>query len=173
MHTLFVLWSAFFDICRLRLGPQDLPYSNVFLGLTLFLYTVINVALSLMQESVVKEAVLSSLADTGLLVVLTSSLLYFAQYSARITQTLTALAGTNSLLAILVIPVVFWLKHIKGNEGDISLPALLLLGLIVWNFVISAHILRHALAVPFFVGFFLTVVIFFLSVSILSQLFPS
>ncbi|HEC85099.1 MAG TPA: hypothetical protein ENI48_07685 [Thioploca sp.] len=171
MHTLFVLWSAFFNICRLRLGPQDLPSSNVFLGLTLFLYVVINVVLSLMQQLAVKDAVLSSLVDTGLLVVLTSSLLYFTKYSARIIQTLTALAGTNSLLGILIIPVLFWLEQIGLNEGDTSLPVLLLLGLIVWNLAVSAHILRHALAVPFFIGFFLTVVMYFLTVSILSQLF--
>jgi len=104
-------------------------------------------------------------------VVLTSSLLYFTKYSARIIQTLTALAGTNSLLGILIIPVLFWLEQIGLNEGDTSLPVLLLLGLIVWNLAVSAHILRHALAVPFFIGFFLTVVMYFLTVSILSQLF--
>jgi hypothetical protein len=171
MQALIVLWSTFFNICRLRLGPQDLPSSNVLLSLSLFFYAAVGVALSLLRLSV-KEAVLSNIVDVGLLIVLTSSLLYVARYSARITQTLTALAGTNGLLGILSFPVLFWLEQARLNESDISLPALLLLGLIVWNFLVYAHILRHALVVPFFVGSIFTVIMYFLTFSILNLLVP-
>ncbi|OAD22651.1 hypothetical protein THIOM_001540 [Candidatus Thiomargarita nelsonii] len=44
------------------------------------------------------------------------------------------------------------------------------MGLIVWNLIIHAHILRHALAVSFFMGFNLTLIIHFLSFSIINQL---
>jgi len=172
MPALIVLWSAFFNICRLRLGPQNLPSSNVLLSLTLFFYATVGVTLSLVLRSSVEKAVLSNIVDVGLLVVLTSSLLYVARYPARITQTLTALAGTNGLLGILSFPVLFWLEQTRLNEGDMSLPALLLLGLIVWNFLVYTHILRHALAVPFFVGSIFTAIMYFLTFTILNILFP-
>ncbi|MEN8219113.1 MAG: hypothetical protein ABFS56_22650 [Pseudomonadota bacterium] len=168
MHSLQILSSAFFDICRLRLRPQNLPASSVLLGLTLLLYLVVTGILSLMQFPV-KEAMLLTLIETGLLVVLTSSLLYITHYATRITQTITALAGTNSLLGIFTFPPLLWINF---YNGDVSLPVLLLLGLIAWNFVIHAHILRHALAVSFFMGFNLTLIIQLLTFSIINQLVP-
>ena len=96
--------------------------------------------------------------DTSLLILLTHSLLYIVHYSARVNKTLTALAGTNSILGILSIPLLFWLKQLNLQPGEVALPELLLLGLIVWNIVVYAHILRHALEVPFFVGVVLTVI---------------
>jgi hypothetical protein len=168
MHSLQILSLAFFDICRLRLRPQDLPASSVLLSLTLLLYLVVTGILSLMQFPV-KEAMLLSLVEIGLLVVLTSSLLYITHYAARMTQTITALAGTNSLLGIFAFPLVLWIDF---YNGDVTLPVLLLLGLIVWNLVIHAHILRHALGVSFFIGFNLTLVIQFLTFSIINQVVP-
>jgi hypothetical protein len=166
MHSLQILSLAFFDICRLRLRPQDLPASSVLLSLTLLLYLVVTGILSLMQFPV-KEAMLLSLVEIGLLVVLTSSLLYITHYAARMTQTITALAGTNCILGIFTFPLVLWIDF---YNGDVTLPVLLLLGLIVWNLVIHAHILRHALAISFFMGFNLTLIIHFLNFSIINQL---
>lgn len=168
MHSLLTLWSAFFDICRLRITPQDLPYSKFLLKFTLVFYTLISGAISLIQLSL-PEALLSSLLDTALLVLLISSLLYFARYSTRITQTLTALAGANCVLGVLLFVPVFWLKFYQSDAG---LPILLLLGLMVWNFVVSAHILRHTLEVPFFIGILLTGVISLLTFSVLNQVIP-
>ncbi|HDN26814.1 MAG TPA: hypothetical protein ENG03_06910 [Thioploca sp.] len=169
MHSLHILWLSFFDICRLRLAPQDLPRSNVLLGICLLFYTVLSVGTLSLTRSSISEAILSSIVDTGLLVVLTSSLLYVARCSARIIQTLTALAGANCVLGIFIFPV---LSLFEFYESDMSFPLLLLLGLIVWNFVVNAHILRHALTVPFFIGVLLTVLMSSLSFTIQSQLVP-
>jgi len=172
MHALLTLWSAFFDLCRLRITPQELPDSKFLLKFTLVFYTLISGAISLIHSSL-PEALLSSLLDTALLVLLISSLLYFAHYSARINQTLTALAGANCVLGILLFLPVYWLKFYQSDAGEAGgLAILLLLGLMVWNFVISAHILRHALEVPFFIGVLLTCIISLLTFSVLSQVVP-
>ncbi len=168
MDSLRILWSTFFDICRLRLKPQDLPHSNALLGVTLLAYTILSVLLSLLQFSA-QEALLSALVDTCLLVILISSLLFFTNHSTRITQTLTALAGTNCILGIISFPLMLWFGF---SEGGMSIPILLLLTLIVWNMFIYAHIIHHALTVPFFVGALLTMLIYSLTFSIMSQLIP-
>jgi hypothetical protein len=171
MHTLQVLGKAFFDICRLRLKPQELPYSSVLLGLTLLLYTVTSSVLSAAQVSLL-EAVLSSLVETLLLIALVSSLLYMTHYPRRILQTLTALAGANSLLGILSGPPMFWLFYAKLNQMDMTIPLLLLLGLIIWSLVVYAHILHHALEVSFFTGFVLSLMISILIMDASRLLFP-
>jgi len=167
MHSLQILLLAFFDICRLRLGPQDLPASSVLLGLSLLIYLVVTGTLSLIQFPT-KDAILLSIVEICLLVVLMSSLLYITHYAARITQTITALAATNSILGMFTLPLVLWIEY---YGGDVSLPVLIILGLIVWNFIIHAHILRHALTVSLFMGSILTLIIQFLNFSILNQLF--
>jgi hypothetical protein len=116
----------------------------------------------------IKLTILSALLDTSLLILLTNSLLYIVHYSVRINQTLTALAGTNSVLGILSIPLLVWLEQLQLQPSDIALPKLLLIGLGVWNIVVYAHILRHALEVPFFVGVGLTVITYLLTLDLLN-----
>jgi hypothetical protein len=102
------------------------------------------------------------------LILLTNSLLYIVHYSVRINQTLTALAGTNSVLGILSIPLLFWLEQLQLQPSDIALPKWLLIGLGMWNIVVYAHILRHALEVPFIVGVGLTVITYLLTLDLLN-----
>ena len=169
MQPLLTLWTTFFDICRFRLKPQDLPYSNVFLGFTLLAYIIISVALSLLRFSIF-YALLSTLIDTALLVILISSLLYFARYSTRIIQTLIALAGTGCVFGVLSFPMMYWLEFYRDIE--LGIPVLLLLGLGGWNLAVYAYVLRHALAIPFFVGIMLAFVMFSLNFSVLIQIMP-
>lgn len=169
MHSLYLLWKAFFDICRLRIGPQDLPTSSIFLGLTLLFYTFISLVLSLTEFSL-QDAIKSSIVDISLLIVLPSSLLYIAHHSARIPQTLTAIAGTNSILGILTLPLVFWLKFYGGETNPLAL--LLLLSLIGWGVLVYAHILRHALNISFFLAVMFTMFMNLLTFNILAQFVP-
>jgi glucan phosphoethanolaminetransferase (alkaline phosphatase superfamily) len=169
MHPLLTLWTAFFDVCRFHLKPQDLPYSKVLLGFTLFFYFVINVVLSLLRFPIF-YALLSTIVDIALLIILTSSLLYFAHHSARIIQTLLALAGAGCVFGIISIPLVYWLEFYRDVE--LGLPILLILGLGAWNLAVYAHVLRHALAIPFVVAVTLGFVMFLLNFSILIQIAP-
>lgn len=171
MHTLLVLWSTFFDICRLRLGPDQLPKSTILLKIAVLVYILTSTVASLTQFSF-QEAMLIGIVEAGLLVSLISSLLYFTRHLARLTQTLTALAGTGSLLGILSLPVIFWLYQVELNHGNPSFPTLLIIALVLWNLLVYAHIISRALSVPFWVGFMLTIIISYLSADILSQLFP-
>jgi len=169
MNSSFTLWSTFFDICRLRLKPQDLPYSNAFLSLIILAYIVISILQALLLHYPIIKALLSTLVDTGLFVILISSLLFFANKSSRIIQTLTALAGANCILGIISLPLMAWLGFF---EGDMSIPILLFVILMVWNMFIYAHVIQHALTIHFFFSVLLTILIFFLNFTVMSQLFP-
>lgn len=172
MHTFYILWSVFFDICRLRAGPQDLPTSSVLLGLSLIIYMITGVINGLLspEQLPFTKVVAWSVIETVLLVLLTSSLLHFAHYSARVMQTLTAVAGTSTQLSIISMPFIFWFAQAKHTHSDPTLPLLLLLSLSIWSLTVYAHILRHALMVPFFVGLMLAMTSYSLIAIILYQL---
>lgn len=172
MHTFQVLTLSFFNLCRFRLKPQDLPASTVLLGLTLLFYTLTSVVLSLVHVSL-PQAMLSSLVETLLLVALVSSLLLITHHFGRIIQTLTALAGADSVFGILSGLPMFWLHSASLNHSDMTIPLLLLLALIIWSLVVYAHVLRHALEVSFFTSFVLSLMIFILMTDALILLFPS
>ena len=171
MHTLHIFWVTFFNLCRLRLRPQDLPKSSFLLNITLAIYTVENTLVSLSQMSL-RGSMILSLVETGLLVFWTSSLLYITGYTQRVNQTLAALAGANSLLGLFSLPIVYWLIQARAFHHNTDFQVLLLFGLLLWNLVVYAHVLRHALTVSFFVGSILTVITYSLTLHVLEVLFP-
>ncbi len=168
MHSLKTIWLAFFNIARLRSGPQNLPTSSRLLNVTLLAYIIISSTITLMQLSA-KEAILTALIDAGLLVLFINSLFYIARYPSRITQTITALAGVNCVFEIISIPLVIW---ITVYTGDLSFPVLLILCVIVWKLAVYAHILREALGVPFFMGLILTIIMSSFTLIVLNQVIP-
>jgi len=168
MYTFQVLWSTFFKISCLQLKPQDLPKSNILLIVITLNYVFIGILLSIPRLSL-GEAILSTLLEILLLTILVGSLLYFTHFLNRLSQTLTALMGTNTLLGWISLPVLLWYYQAKLYQWDISI---LLLGLTIWNLVIYAHILRHALDIPFFTSLILSLIIFSMIADILIQLFP-
>ena len=172
MYTgIFTLLQAFFDICRLRLGPQELPASPFLLAITLLFYTVCGIGLALITIPPF-QATLSGITETILVALLTVVLLRVRSMPERWIQSLTALAGTGIILSLIALPLSLWLHELRAAEADIRVPGLLLFALVVWNVVIMAHILRHALSTSFGIGLLLAVGYLWIIVSTLNALFP-
>jgi len=170
--SLLVLVKPFLLICLLRAGPRDLPASAFLLGLALAASTVGStlVAVFLLGPW---RALLEGIAETLLLGLLTVSLLGVLRLQARIVQTLTALAGSGTLIGLLALPIYAWARGLGDAEVANPLPTLLLLALLAWSLVVSGHILRQAMAVPFFVGLMVSVMFYWISVTVLTALFPA
>ncbi len=171
MQMLSTPWLTIVGICRLRLGPQDLPASFSFMIFTLLIYTVVNGLISLVQNTSLETAMLAGFAETILSILLTSSLLYITRHPSRIMQTMTAVASTGSVIGLIAIPLIIWYQW-QIKEHIIGISFVLLLALIVWSLMVHAHILRHALTVSFFTGLTIALIMSFLTYSILSTLFP-
>jgi hypothetical protein len=170
MNILRVL-AVFFNICRLRQGPQDLPDSQSLLRLSLFLYTASSVALSLLEASF-KQAVLSSLLDVTLLAIIIASLLYLTKRPARLTQTLTAFAGTGFFFGIVMNPLFYWIKQAKIQNANLDFPILLFLIVVIWSLAVYAHILRNALEINFPMAIIVAIIASFLATSVITAVFP-
>lgn len=165
------LIRAWFDICLLRAAPQDLPASSLLLALSLGCYALISVLVSLGSYGLA-GAVQLALLDLGLLAVFVLSLLYLQDKTARINQTLAALAGTGSLLGVFALPLVWWLQP---DQQPGQVPVLLTffwMLLLVWNLLVMAHIMRHALSSTFPVGLGVSLLYVLVSMQVIAALFP-
>ncbi len=169
MRTLLIFWSAFFDLCWLRLRPQDIPNSSLLLILTLVTYTLAGSISSALQLPL-PEAILSGLVETLLLIILTGSLLYLTGHSTRLTQTLTALAGSSALISFLGILPLYGFYQSYLNYEDTTLMLLSMIGLFIWNILVYTHILRHALEISFMIALAVTMVTLLLMTSVLQKL---
>ena len=168
MSRLLTIWL---DICLLRAGPQDLPASRVLLGLTLTSYLLVSTLLSLPGYPAFTSLQIAA-ADLVLLVLFAASMLYLTGRAARFNQTLSALAGSGTLLGLLGLPLVHALYRAQDAE-QVSLPVLLFwLLLMVWNLLVMAHIMRHALSTSLFVGLGVSLLYALLSMQIIVALFP-
>lgn len=169
MLRLITIWL---DLCLLRLGPQDIPASRVLLVLSLAAYVLVSFVLSVPGYP---SAVALRLAgvDLLLLVVFASVPLYLLDKTARIGQTLTALAGSGALLGLLALPVIRVLFEGQDSSEVPPFAAMVWLILFGWSLLVVAHIMRHALSVAFAVGLGVAVLYTLVAMQVIGTLFPA
>jgi len=166
------LFGHFFQICTLRSGPQDLPAAPLLCNASLFFYLLLSLISSALNMPL-SQALIAAMVDIGLLIALTTAILKLRGLGVRITQTLTALAGTSVILSLFSIPMLIWLQAARADHGDAGIPSLLMLVLVMWNLLIVAHIFRHALSTLFAAGLLLAIGYFWLQLVLLNALLPS
>ena len=69
-------------------------------------------------------------------------------------------------------PVSLWLH--SAQEANVQAPVfgLLLLAVLGWSLTVSAHIFRHAISAPFYIGLLISIVFYWVSIRVLNSLFP-
>ncbi len=154
--------KAFFDLCRFRLGPQDLPASIILLYFSILLSLVTSLAALSISGVPVASYMLGDLLD----LLLAGTLLYFALRltggGPRFVQSFTALAGCDALLQLLSLPALLLLSTAEPGQSLHDLGVLLLIGLLGWSLAVAAHILRHAFEVRFGFGLLIAILYFIL-----------
>lgn len=148
------LIRAFFPILLLRAGPQTLPASHVLMWLVLLLHFATGFMLSVLTQPF-GYSLLASLVSTLLMVALVHGLLLLFGKHPRYPQTITALAGCEVLLGLLLLPIPISELY-YGESAGAELRALLAitwLMVIGWSVAVAAHIFKHALSVSMGLGF--------------------
>ena len=165
------LIRAWFEICLLRRAPQDLPASGYLLGISLCCYGLVSVLVS-SRSYTFSMALLLTVVDLGLLVIFAWSLLYLQSKMARLNQTLSALAGTGSLMGLIALPLLLTIAPDAGTTDPVPAPLQSLwLLLLLWNLFIMAHIIRHALSSSFAIGFGISLLYALLNMQVIVTLF--
>jgi hypothetical protein len=165
------LISAWFDICLLRRGPQDLPGSGFFLGLSLVCYALVSMLVAIPSFGIA-DAIRLAFVDSGMLAGFVILLLYLQNKTERINQVLSALAGSGSLLGLFALPLVLLVSPEQPAEQVPVLLGGVWLSLLIWNLFVMAHIMRHALSSSFAIGLGAAVLYALVSMQLVSTLFP-
>lgn len=142
--------KTFFDILRLRAGPEDLPTSPRLLwgsfALLLLLQGGLGSWLMTTERNVFGQALASGLISLGWLALL---LRLFGK-PERFTQTATAMLGIACLFAPIGLPVIASIAPEPGQPVSLSPLALLAFAISLYLTYINARILRAALERPLF-----------------------
>lgn len=158
------------DIALLRRGPQALPASVSLAVGALGIYAAVGL---LAHERMAPEMdpVGPVLFDLFLLVTFMMALLYSRGVANRAYQTLAALGGTGTVLSLCALPVIPLLNPGAAGSAMVYLGVILWLGLMVWSLVVTAHILRHALALDFSMGLLCSMIYMVISIYLYGFLF--
>jgi hypothetical protein len=162
-----VLARLIVEIALLRRPPQALPASTVLTALALVAYGATGALLAGLLFGA-PRALPYALADAAILAGAVALLLRVAGHPERMRQTLSALGGTGALLNLASLPLLIGTRA-QAPDGP---AALAVLAVFAWSFVITAHVLRHALSAPLPAGVLAAFGYFALSYAALGALFP-
>jgi len=136
--------QRFIDLCLFKAGPADLPASHALMKITLLVYFILGIAVNSL-DSDLNTSLFVSLADVVVMMIATALLLKFRGYQTRYIQTLTAMAGTGSCIALIGFPIIWWFYQIDAEQQATSLAMLLMVALMFWSLMVMAHIFRQSL----------------------------
>lgn len=157
--------STTLRILILRAGPQDFPYAK---GLTQACVVLAAAANALVFSQVLPLAmsVAMSIAMVAAVALVTQSVLKARKLDNRFQQTFNALLASTSLLTLALFPpfaqIAPQILEVTKNPELLNNPdalhvsgaAVFVINLVnFWNFVVTAHIFRHAAGVNLWVGF--------------------
>lgn len=136
------------ELCLLRRGPQDLPYSPP--AVAAFAAALLALQLAIGQATGAPPGQLVARAGVSLFMLfgVTTALLGARDLRNRAAQTLLALAGSGLLFTIAMAPVAFSLEPYVGQAEPprmALLPGVAALVLFVWKLRVEAFVWRHAL----------------------------
>ena len=159
------LFLRLLDVMRLRAGPQDMPAGWGFA----ILFSLIYLSEGFFADQMLNEtdSAPRSLIAVSIQFLAALALLRLRGLSARLPQTLTALAATGSLFGVLSIVLAM------SSQPGIPQPGLALawFATFFWSLTVDAHIYRHALSLNMSLGVLVAVLIFALNFVVIQVMF--
>lgn len=144
------------DLCQLRRGPEDMPYSTLLFGVLIAASVVLDLVTGAYHGDAA-NVLPRSLVSTFLVLALCWIALAIRHVSNRYVQTASALVACSIVFSLLILPLA-WLADPMSPPPAQLAPQQVLLGwgmiaIVVWNLAVNAHIVRRALDAPFVFGF--------------------
>ena len=164
---------TFWGIALRRLGPEDLPDSQLLLGVILIVYVCVQAPLIWIlygSSLVILQAILAQLFMMGVCV---WGMLLLSGHRTRFRQTMIALIGTSALLSALTVPFVVWQKAVVAANSDLLVPGIAILVILLWSLAVDGHIFSRALSRPFVIGLVIAVCYYIISTSFMSEILPA
>ncbi len=165
------LLNVFWDIALWRRGPRDVPPSRGLLLVTAALYTATSAAVSLLIDGP-GFAFARGAVDLAFTTGAFWLCLAIGRRRYRLQQTLTAMFGTGTLVALPMVAALL-LAEAAGPQGPVAgALKLTLVPLQIWGVAIVAHVVRVALDAPLVVGIAVSTTYFLAGYLLIEQLVP-
>ena len=161
MRELFLILR---DILAFKRGPQDLPYAPNLTVVVVAAGIVVEFVASMFSDKspspLLLRIVVWHLVPIGLVYLL----LHARGFNGRFVQTVLARATVGFFFLLLASPLFIALADFDPQTTQILRPGQTLVVLLfaaaaIWMLCVQAHILRHALELPFFVGVLIAILI--------------
>ena len=164
---MYAYLKLLFNICLFKKGPQEIPHSKQLLRTTTIAYALISYLLILVSADS-----FSALLQVATELIITFSfaglILSIANKLPRFVQTTSTFLGTDALISTFAIPVLATLHQNADN-----IPAIFtMLALMIWNWLVTAHIISHALNKSFSFALGIAFLYVFSASQIMGLLFP-
>lgn len=150
------LIRIFWDICRLRTGPQALPKAhNLMIAAILAGIIIDSFASSILIPKLSDFDILKTVAIYNILLLIAIYFLMKATgYAERGVQTITAIAGSGLFISLVLLPGLLMMSSV---EEQIKSFAIFILIDNVWRIAVNAHIFRHAFSISLLLAMILSV----------------
>ncbi len=164
---MYAYLNLLLNICLFRKGPQDIPHSTLLFRLSVIGFTLINYLLTQLSINAF-NALLQVGVELIIIISFAGIVLYISNKPKRFLQTICALTGTDALFSVIAIPVISSL--IIDNNNDLA--TLTILMVMLWNWLVTAHIIKHAINKPFSFAAGIVFLYIFSTFQIMGTLFP-
>lgn len=161
----------FVELCALRRAPQDLPASEILLGVVLVADLFAGLLVGITAGISVWMSLLQGLIEIALMLAALYAALNVMKMSARFLQSGTALMGSGALLGLVAL-MPLSLNPTGNQESNLAaLGAFLLLGLVIWGVVVTGHILRHTFGITLGQGSAIAIAFEIATITLITGLF--
>ena len=166
------LFKIFWDICRLRAGPQDVPAGRNLLIAVVFAAVIIDsFSTSILIPRFEGMEVLQIVAVYN--IILLSAiylLLWLVGYSSRAVQTLTAFSASGFLISLVLLPGLIVMNSAAAEAKSF---AFYIIADTIWRLTVNSYIFRHAFSVNLLLAMILSFSYFIFGLFIADILIPT
>lgn len=155
----------------LQTAPQNLPYSSRLMNRVIFLYLFSGIVV---LNGVIEPSMALPRMILSILVLMGFSYLVLSMLGLkpRFVQTVTALVGTGVIFNLMSWPLLGLLGAENVADSMANMLSLLILMLISWEVMVTAHIYRHALNMQLAKAIILSIGLFLMNMTLSQLLFP-
>lgn len=160
------LINFYWQVCCLKQGPQNAPNSIVVLKTTVVMYIGVSLLLAHLSSSWLSSAAQVTVEVATVFLFCLLVLSYSGQYH-RFWQTAISVFGTDTIISFLALPVFSFIA--SGKAWDIAYIFVLLL--VFWHWLVTGHIVRHALDKSLITGLGISFLYIYVSFKLMIFLF--
>jgi len=163
------LLETLFHIIRLRRGPDAIPYSWLVCLITLTLWLVAGLVMTVMIDGMSDQDYLVGTFTGVVGLGCYASIIVLSGHAPRLLQSVTAILGCGAVLSFLFVAVSVFLMPFLG-ESITSLVATLIL---LWSIPVEGHIIARATDRHWYIGIVTAMAVFVFQLFLYSLLNPS